>query len=51
MAASISAFKQRSASPSGGEGNFVVGPFKGGALGSTGGLALKDKSGNVVASR
>ncbi|GAB4823908.1 hypothetical protein N2152v2_010954 [Parachlorella kessleri] len=49
VAADINAFKQRSSSPKGGEGKFVVGPFAGQLLGAGASVTLADPQGQTVA--
>ena len=49
MAADINAFKQRSSSPKGGEGKFVLGPFAGQLLGAGASVTLADPQGQTVA--
>lgn len=49
-AASVGAFKQRTAAPTGGQGAFVVGPLSGQLLGAAASVQLVNTAGTVVAS-
>lgn len=50
VASDINAFKARDASPTGGEGHFVVGPFGGAVLGPAASVTLANRQGDVIAS-